>query len=378
MVKLLFSLSSPLTFLTPTFVPLLLFKMQLLALSMLAATAVLPFAAAAPITCDRRNPSCGPIPGQSSTYNIYHGKSGPFPADDLAPLPANVDVPIGADDVLFQNLMSAEWVVFSFYQAGVEAFNSSSFTDLGYPNTTFDRIAEIRDNEAGHLRIFQNAISNASLVPGACKYDYGFGTDAAQYLALQQLIEIVSITFLSGLIREAQLEANKGVLVMAATVEARHTVWSLLDVFSVSPFAGPTDTAYPYANQILNTTRQFIMPGSCPPENPPYPEPSQNLPVMQTVFNSSTVTPGGTATFEFSPPISFDYGKDYFVVFNHGVENITVPFDIQSQSATIPSFEHRGITVAVLADTPGAPTEDSVLAGPDILVFQPSALSQSV
>ena len=352
--------------------------MQLIALSMFAAMAVLPFTTAAPITCDRRSPSCGPIPGQSSTYNTYRGKTGPFPADDLAPLPANSDTTIGTDDLTFQNLMSAEWLVFSFYQAGVEAFNSSSFTDLGYPNTTYDRITEIRDNEAGHLRIFQNSISNASLVPGSCKYDYDFGTDASQYLALQQLFEITSMAFLSGMALEVQLEANKVAIVAIATIETRHAVWSLQDVFGVSPFAGPADTAYPYANQILNVTRQFIVPGSCPSENPPYPEPSQNLIEMETVFNSSSVIPGGNVTFEFNPQISFDSGKDYFVVFNHGVENVTVPFEIQSQSAIIPNFDPKGVALAVLADTPGAPTEDSVLAGPDILVFQPGTLGQEV
>ena len=352
--------------------------MKVSALLTFAAMALSSFVLAVPITCDRRDPSCGPIPGQSHTYNVYHGKTPPFPADNLAPIPANTNATVGADDLLFQNLMSAEWVVFSFYQAGVEAFNSSSFTELGYPNTTFDRIAEIRDNEAGHLRIFSNSISNASLVPGACKYDYGFGTNAVLFLALQQLIELVSMSFLSGLAREAQLDASKGALVALATVEARHTVWSLQDVFAASPFAGPADTAYPYAKQILNTTRQFIVPGSCPPENPPYPEPNQNLPVMQTVFNSSEVAPDGHAVFEFQPQITFDQGKEYFVVFSHGVENISVPFDTETQSATVPNFDHRGLALAVLADTPGAPTEESVLAGPDVMVFQPSSLSQIV
>ncbi|MCJ1478836.1 hypothetical protein MMC13_007520 [Lambiella insularis] len=352
--------------------------MNLLASTTYAVMGLLPFAIAAPITCDRRNPNCGPIQRISHQYNVYHGKAAPFPADELAPLPANTNATVGIDDVLFQNLMSAEWVVFSFYQADVEAFNTPSFTSLGYPATTFARIAEIRDNEAGHLRIFENSISNASLVPGACKYDYGFGTSAVQFLAMQQLIELVSMSFLSGLARDAQLETSKCALVTLATVEARHTVWLLQDVYASSPFAGPSDTAYPYANQILNTTRQFIIPGSCPLENPPYPTPSQNLPVMQTRFNASKVAPDGKAVFEFEPQIAFAEGKEYFVVFSHGVENVTVPFDVETQSATIPDFDHRGLVLAVLADTPGAPVEQSVLAGPDVMSFQPSALSRFV
>ena len=75
----------------------------------------------------------------------------------------------GPDDVRFQNLLSAEWVVYNFYQAGVEAFNASSFVAQGFPNNTYERIMSIRDNEAGHLRIFQNAISSNSIKPGPCK-----------------------------------------------------------------------------------------------------------------------------------------------------------------------------------------------------------------
>lgn len=62
-------------------------------------------------------------------------------------------------------------------------FDESSFTSLGHPNTTYDSITEIRDNEAGYFRIFQNSISSASVKPGTCKYDFGF-MDATSFLAL--------------------------------------------------------------------------------------------------------------------------------------------------------------------------------------------------
>lgn len=76
--------------------------------------------------------------------------------------------------MVWQNLLAAEWVIFSFYQQGVEAFNASTFTTAGSPNTMYDRIQEIRDNEACHLRIFQNQISPTSVKPGACSYDFPF------------------------------------------------------------------------------------------------------------------------------------------------------------------------------------------------------------
>lgn len=98
--------------------------------------------------------SLGPVPGQTSLYNSYDGRAPPFPGNITGATLATCNGTPGPDDQLFQNLLAAEWVVYSFYQQAVETFNSSSFVDLGVPNTTYDRIREIRDNEAGHLNIF--------------------------------------------------------------------------------------------------------------------------------------------------------------------------------------------------------------------------------
>ena len=104
--------------------------------------------------------SMGPLAGQTDLYNSYRGKAPPFPGNITgATLPTSSAAP-GPDDQLFQNLLAAEWVVFSMYQQAVEYFNASSFTDLGYPNTTYERITEIRDNEAGHLNIFYRVSNN--------------------------------------------------------------------------------------------------------------------------------------------------------------------------------------------------------------------------
>lgn len=102
------------------------------------------------------DPDFGLIPGESELYNTYTGKAAPFPATHTLAIPATEDGPGGPDDQLWQNLLAAEWAVYGFYQQAVEAFNETSFTDLGLPNTTYDRIASIRDNEAGHFRIFQD------------------------------------------------------------------------------------------------------------------------------------------------------------------------------------------------------------------------------
>ena len=79
---------------------------------------------------------CGPIPGESPLYSDDIGRSRPFAADMTAAVLPTTSGPAREDEVLFQNLLSAEWTVFSFYQQGVETFNESSFMDLGLPNTT--------------------------------------------------------------------------------------------------------------------------------------------------------------------------------------------------------------------------------------------------
>lgn len=171
------------------------------------------------------NSKCGPIPGESAYYSDTD-ESPPFPANMTAPIPATASGPVGEDDILFQNLLSAEWAVFTFYQQGVEAFNASVFTDLGLPNTTYSRIAEIRDNEAGHLRIFQDSISATSIKPGACEYDYGF-TNAMDFLALQNIIEVSSMAFLTGLVQQAKGLSTMGALSAIGQTETRHEVNSI-------------------------------------------------------------------------------------------------------------------------------------------------------
>ncbi|KAG9203638.1 hypothetical protein G6514_002656 [Epicoccum nigrum] len=314
----------------------------------------------------------GPQPGQSSYYSTYRGRPDAFPANVTKAVKLRTsNGPPGADDLLFQNLLSAEWAIYSFYQQGVSRFNTSALEEAGFPNTTYDRISEIRDNEAGHLAIFQNAISHTSITPGACEYEFPY-TDATSYLELGTLLEVSSMAFLTGLVLQAKSDTSKATLVAIAETESRHNTWSLMDVWHANPFAGPTDTIFPYANEILETTNLFIVPGSCPPENPPYPSPSQRLPLMNNVSNTTLEQPGSSISINFpdkdNQPKFLD-GKDYFVVVFHGVANVSIPFDVNTGSAVIPEEiePHKGIIILVIADCPGAPTLESVVAGPLIL-----------
>jgi len=332
------------------------------------------------------DPTFGPQPGESSLYSTYYGQAPPFPANVTVPIYPTEDGPAAPDDQLWQNLLAAEWVIFSFYQSGVEAFNASSFIDSGFSNITYQRIMEIRDNEAGHLRIFQNQISSTSLKPGPCKYRFPFDTPAS-FLALSTLIEVASMAFLTGLVQDAQLNATKGALAAVGQVETRHEAWGLQDVWNTDPFSGPSDTSFPYAKEILDVTNNFIIKGSCPPANPPYPYPSQHLPRVSITNGTESVAPGSNIQLEFPDPTNqprFKTSTQYYAIFFHGVTNISVPVDTACLqegfiNTTIPKqFEAKGVIIGVIADAKGASTLESVVSAPVFFLQQPDFLGTRV
>lgn len=334
-----------------------------------------------PVSQDLADPKYGPIPGQDALFSKEMSKGRVFPADYTDPIHPTVNGASGPDDLLFQNLLSAEWVIYSFYQRAVEIYNTTTFTALGFPNTTYQRVTEIRNNEAGHLRIFQNQISEHSVKPGACRYAFPFTHDTpSTFLALVTLLEISSMAFLTGLVQQANLNVSKGALMAIAETETRHNTWSLIDIWNVSPFAGPSDTSYPYASQIIAGVDAFIVPGSCPSENPPFPSPNQKLPSFSAATGTKSLAPGANVAFNFSNPLnqpSFDPEKEYYAVYFHGMFNISVPFDTTTNRSTIPAYieSERGVVIVVIADEEGAPTLESVVAGPGVILQQPAELA---
>ncbi|KAI0157817.1 hypothetical protein GGR57DRAFT_510744 [Xylariaceae sp. FL1272] len=329
------------------------------------------------------DPAYGPKPGESDVYSSDDKTSPPFPAYlKDAILPTKCGAP-GLDDTIWQNLLSAEWIIFSFYQQAAEAFNASTFIEAGYPNNTYDRILEIRNNEAGHLRIFQNEISATSVKPGACEYQFPF-YDADSFLALTTVLEISSMAFLTGLVQQARIPSSQGAFLAIAETETRHEVWTLLEIWKENPFGGPADTIYPYPDQILDSTNAYIVTGSCPKENPIYPTPRQGLPAIGAAEGTESLTPGSQIVLTFPDETNqpeFEAGTQYYAVFFHSVANISVPIDTASYPAenitvTIPAaFETKGVIVACLADAMGAPTKESVVAGPAVILEQPAYLA---
>ena len=75
----------------------------------------------------------------------------------------------------------------------------------------------------------------------------------------------------------------------------------------------------------------------------------------------------------------FESGTDYYAVFFHGLLNITQPFDTKTNVTTIPEeFEAKDLFLGVISDTPGAPTMETVKAGPLVVVEQPVQINQGV
>ena len=89
----------------------------------------------------------------------------PFLANVTTPIPTTTTSPPEVDGFLFQNFLSVEWAIYTL-PTSCRSVQPVFFTKLGLPNTTYKRLTEIRDNEAGHLRIFQDWISSISLKPG--------------------------------------------------------------------------------------------------------------------------------------------------------------------------------------------------------------------
>lgn len=332
------------------------------------------------------DPTYGPIPGQSDLYNYYWGTDRPFPGNISDPIFPTQKGPPGVDDWVWQNLLSAEWLIFEFYQQGIEAFTPQDFIKAGMPNTTYRRLMEIRNNEAGHLRIFQNQISPTSIKPGRCQYRFPF-TEPVGYMALMTVLEISSMAFLTGLVQLPKLDFNKGAMLAIAEVETRHEVWALLDVWKADPFGGPSDTIFPFAGEILDSTNAFIVPGSCPRENPEFPHNRQRLPALSAGKDTVSLTPGSRISLHFDDPRNQPYFNkriQYYAVFFHATASVSVPINTRHWPreeiwVTIPrNFETKGVIVACIADRQGAPTKESVIAGPAVILEQPATLATAL
>lgn len=314
-----------------------------------------------------------PIIGQYEPYNTQRGPDPPYPGNRKNPiLPTSNGLP-APDDALFQSLASAEWTIAHFYDFAIRKWNADTFVKLGFPNNTYDRLQEIRDNEVGHVQITLDMISDASTKPGPCEYEFNISSPM-EFIIRQTLIEASGPAFLPGLTSQARESRSQGVLTSLSQVEVRHGTWSAMSLFNANPFTGPADTLYPYPMQILSQVAAYIVPGSCPKANPPFPNPPQRAATM--VSHPPFPQAGDDVQFLFPVPSlqpEFESGKEYFVVYFHALGNITRKFDTKDGRSRVPGeFDKgKGVIVAVIADVPGATTEESVVGGPLLMLQQP-------
>lgn len=128
------------------------------------------------------------------------------------------------------------------------------------------------------------------------------------------------MALLTGHELQANSDLARGALVAIAATETRHNTWSLIYNWKASPFAGPSDTCFPYANQILDYTGTWVVSNSCPSENPVYPYPRKGLPSLSAA-GSKSVQPGANLILSVhgvEEPLEFQRNKTYYAVFFQG------------------------------------------------------------
>ncbi|KAK4497013.1 hypothetical protein PRZ48_011462 [Zasmidium cellare] len=283
-----------------------------------------------------------PIPGQYEPYNTHHGPDPPYPGTRKTPILPTSNEPPAPDDALFQSLAAAEWTILDFYNSALRRFKPEDFVQLGFPNNTYERLEEIRNNEAGHVQITLSMISDASTKPAPCAYSFNTTTPLS-FLLRQTLIEASGPAFLPGLTSQAKDPRSQGVLTSLSQIEVRHGTWSALELFGADPFTGPADTLYPYPMQILSQVAQYIVPGSCPKDNPPFPNPAPRAALM--TVNPPFPQAGDEIEFVFPVPQQqpkFMPGKEYFVVYFHALGNISTKYDVRSGKSQIPGEFDKG------------------------------------
>lgn len=278
------------------------------------------------------------------------------------------------DQLLFQNLLAAEWIVDSMYASGLEFFTPTDFIQAGYPNNTYNQLQSVYENENGHLKLFERAIDSNIIKPSRCNYSYGFEhiknkTEAVQvYMAIVSQVEIGSMAYLTGLAHQAEEVETLYTIMGTISAETRHLTFVNGQVLNVGDFVGPTDTTYPFPLQLLSLTKQFIVPNSCPAENPPYPSPDQNLPGLSLNAKQSNIQAKGGNLTLIADLENFQSQDNFYAIYFQSVFNYTMPskyignntFQVEMPTLT----SDKGNLIVALSNTSHVTKKEDILAGP--------------
>jgi hypothetical protein len=113
--------------------------------------------------------------------------------------------------------------------------------------------------------------------------------------------------------------------------------------------------------------------------NPVYPNPRQSLPLLAFSKNGTTARPGSKIRFMFLDADNqprFEDENEYYAVFYHGLDTVSVPFDRKTNSSTIPErFDSESSIIMVEIANAGCAHGGELVAGPLIILEQPESLT---
>ncbi len=125
--------------------------------------------------------------------------------------------------------LTLEHLEATFYAQGLDALGVQAFVDLGFQESVFDYLTEIRNNEAEHVDTLTAVIDQLGGEPVEAEAEYDFGEateDATAFLATAQALENTGVGAYTG---AAQYLIEEDELLTAALtihgVEARHAAY---------------------------------------------------------------------------------------------------------------------------------------------------------
>ncbi|KAF9528810.1 ferritin-like domain-containing protein [Crepidotus variabilis] len=257
----------------------------------------------------------------------------------------------GVDDVTILNYaLTLEHLENAFYHEALSKFDEKAFTDAGLPDSARGRFNEIASHEQTHVDFLSKALGDKATQP--CTYSFPY-TDPKSFVALSQVLEGVGTSAYAG---AAKFISNKDYLTAAATIlttEARHAGFVSSAINKFAAWGGAFDTPLGF-NEVYTLAAPFIT--SCPDSNP-------KLPV--TAFPDLTVAnaaPGQAAAVTSKADKAASH-----IAFFSGLDQIFVP--INNGQVMIPQGL-KGQIYAVATTSATAATDDVIVAGPAILLYE--------
>ncbi|KAJ3765613.1 ferritin-like domain-containing protein [Lentinula raphanica] len=251
---------------------------------------------------------------------------------------------------ILQLALTLEHLESAFFSGALTAFNDTDFTDDGLPVWARGRFSEIASQEQSHVQLLTSTLGSNAVQ--ACNYSFPY-TSPASFAALAQVLSGVGVSAYAG---GAQYLTTKQYITNAAAIlstEARHAAWIAGPVNKGNPWSGPYDTPLTVGSA-YSLGAQFIT--SCPSFNQLSVKAFPSLTLSNTTLGQpSSVTAGNNVTVE-----------GQYVAFFSGLNTTFV--QVSNGQVVIPS-NSMGTSYAVLTNSNGTATDDTITAGVAVLQF---------